>query len=486
MVKSLSDKRETMPAVVVKKIISYLSALFTPTFVEAFFLIIIYLSLANYLNIKAVGTLSCILAVNFCVLAVFDLGVSEAAAILVGRYFAEHPKMNGVIYKTYIVVIVQILLACVFLVTLAPWISRYVIHEDLATLIRCTVLWLPPLFLTRYYNGLFKGFGKFRFAVFPVLVSEMLKIEVVVIAITFQKGLLFIINGWTICYAVSGGFYFYLVQRSLFGEERQKERIENMPYMEIFREGRRVIWQTLSASFAWFIILLLSMFFSPNDLGFFAICYHVPAFSFLFLAPLTENMYLPLFNACERRDVENIKRLFRMIVKYTSFFAYIVLAAWMFWGENVLGFFGASAAANSKVLDVIVLGMFFGMLGRLFDPILHVFGEGVLVERIEYGKLAVFASISLWALPDFSVFFAGILLSALFLCSAFLKFVRLEKLYDINIAKELESFIWLPVILLPLYFISAPFLLFISVLVYWLVTEKAVTMREYRQVFMSS
>jgi len=313
----------------------------------------------------------------------------------------------------------------------------------------------------------------------------MLKVEVLLIAFAFQKGLLFIINGWTICYALSGGFYFYLVQRSLFGEERQKERTEDVCYMEIFREGQLVIWETISPSFSWFIILCLSMLFSFDDLGVFAICYHVTSFSFLCLVPFREAMYAPLFNACERRDVESIKRLFRLIVKYTLFFSYIVLAVWMFYGEKVLGFFGASAAVNLKLLDVVVLAMWLEAFGHVFDPLLHVFGEGALVRRLGYGKLVLFVGVSLWVLPGFSVFYAGILLSALFLCSAFLKFARLEKLYAINSFKELESFIWLPVILLSLYFISAPFLLFAAAVVYWLVAEKSVTFREYKQNFIS-
>jgi len=110
------DKRKTsLPVVAVKKVIAYLSALFTPVCIDSFFLVIIYLSFANYINIKAVGSISCILAVNFCVMAVFDMGLSEAVAILVGRNLADQPKMNGLIHKTYVVVIAQILLACTFM-----------------------------------------------------------------------------------------------------------------------------------------------------------------------------------------------------------------------------------------------------------------------------------------------------------------------------------------------------------------------------------
>lgn len=473
--------KEKYKANFIKNILPSLPIDFLPAWIDKFFLILIYCVLTHQIGLKDVGYISIILGVNFCFSAFFDMGVSEATANLVSMHIKDTPKLNGILYKTYLIVVCQIFFSSAFLFTISPLLSKYVFHQNITFLLRCSVLWIPPIFLMRYYNALFKGLRNARFLHFPVLVLEMMKVEVLVIAYSFQKGISFIINGWTVCYAISGGFYFFLVHSSLFKKDKRMEE-ENMPTKEILKEAFRVSGASFfRVSEYWLFVLVAALFFSPKNLGCFAICCQLTGFSFFCLSPFSQASCISLFNSCRQNDVEKIKDLFSLNIKYVGFLGYIILTLWLFFGKYILDIFSHSLAQHSNLVHLLALGMFFNVFALLSNPMLDILGEQRVIKWLEYGKWILFLAASYFVLPKLSVFGAGIVISGIFIFETAFKLVTIEKKIPLGLEEKLKPFIWLPVILTPLYFINAPFIIFIGLLFYWLITQQPFLSKEYKQ-----
>ncbi len=447
--------------------------------------LVVYYMVSQFASLKLLGLLVVISTTNTFFSIIADLGVSQATVSLVSKHFTNTPKLNGVIYKTYSVTIFQSLLSSTLLFISAPWISSNILHQEVTFLLRCTALWLPAIFLTRYYNNLFKGFRDSRFIHIPTLVLEVLKIEVLVIALALQKfNATYIVLGWTICYCVSGGFYFFLIQRSLFRKKIDSEGLENTGLKEIFRAvselGELDIIKELTPCL---FILSIGIFFSLEELGAFAVCYQAVSVSMLFFVPIFANLEAALFRAFRTKDKEGIKSSFIIVFKYSIFACYITLAFWLFFGENILFFISPDLPDKKRMLDVLALAMFFEGLNLALNSLLYGLNQALFIKRVQYWIPVLFTMSTFLIIPHLSLFQTSVLISFVPVFSAGLNLSKIENIFPLDIHKELEKLTWLPIILLGVYWFDGPFIIFIFALLYWSIVLKPFSKNEYKTLY---
>ncbi|MFD2566652.1 flippase [Pseudotenacibaculum haliotis] len=153
----------------------------------------------------------------------------------------------------------------------------------------------------------------------------------------------------------------------------------------------------------WTDIFMLESMKSSTDVGIYNAAFKIASICFVFITAINIVISPKIAEYYNNADIKNMHKT---IVSYTRFITYLTLPVFLiiiFFGDYILGFFGAEFIQGSTALSIIVTGIFFSALSGNVDQVLIMTRYQKVFGRIVFGGFVLNVILNLILIPTYGI-----------------------------------------------------------------------------------